>query len=319
MARADASWSAPANPPHRGDDTSELAIKWFDQYDPAPVSASLAKTLVEYPLDERQVLLCWLGQAGFVLRAGSTLVLIDPYLSDEAEREAGIRRVVAPPLAADDLTPTVLLVTHAHIDHFDLPTIRTYAAAGQTDLAAPGTTVQRAVARAGWKRERAVAMRPGDRVEVGGLEIAATFARHSDADLLTLDSLGFLFTLGGITVWHAGDTEYDARLRRVAPPGAIDLAILPINGTGGNMNAHEAALLAWQLDVRRAMPMHFGLWATEDYTYDGLEPDATLDPEMFAGTLERLGGRDRTAYPALAVPTLIERDGDDLVVRPLPT
>ena len=153
---------------------------------------------------------------------------------------------------------------------------------------------------------------------VGGLEVAATFARHSDADLLTLDSLGFLFSLGGITVWHAGDTEYDARLRRIAPPSAIDLAILPINGTGGNMNAHEAALLAWQLDVRRAMPMHFGLWATEDYTYDGLEPDATLDPEVFARTWSA-GGRDRTAYPALGVPTLIERDGDDLVVRPLPT
>jgi L-ascorbate 6-phosphate lactonase len=279
----------------------------------------LAKTFLEHPLEDHQLLLCWLGQAGFVLRAGSTVVLIDPYLSDEAERDAGIRRVVAAPLAADDLTPTVLLVTHAHIDHFDLPTIRTYAAAARTDLAAPGTTVQRAVARARWPRERAVAMRPGDRAVVGGLEVAATFARHSDADLLTQDSLGFLLSLADITVWHAGDTEYDARLRRVAPPGEIDLAILPINGTGGNMNAYEAALLAWQLDVRRAMPMHFGLWAAEDYTYNGLEPDATLDPELFAQTLERLGGRDRTAYPALGVPTLIWRDGDDLVVRPLPS
>jgi len=90
-------------------------------------------------------------------------------------------------------------------------------------------------------------------------------------------------------IWHAGDTEYDSRLRAVADQ-RIDLALLPINGTGGNMNAHEAALLAWQLDVRAAVPMHYGMWPDEDYTYHGLEPEATLEPGIFAATYARLGG-----------------------------
>ncbi len=41
------------------------------------------------------------------------------------------------------------------------------------------------------------------------------------------------------------------------------------------MNAHEAALLAWELKPRTAVPMHYGLWAAKDYRYGGEAPDAT--------------------------------------------
>ena len=44
-----------------------------------------AKTLVEYPLDEGQLLLCWLGQAGFVLRDRRDPRPIDPYLSESVQ------------------------------------------------------------------------------------------------------------------------------------------------------------------------------------------------------------------------------------------
>jgi L-ascorbate metabolism protein UlaG (beta-lactamase superfamily) len=58
-----------------------------------------------------------------------------------------------------------------------------------------------------------------------------------------------------------------------------------INGAGGNMNAHEAALLAWHIRPAVAIPMHHILW--KDFT--GGE-QATLDPALFAETYQRLGG-----------------------------
>jgi L-ascorbate metabolism protein UlaG (beta-lactamase superfamily) len=61
--------------------------------------------------------------------------------------------------------------------------------------------------------------------------------------------------------------------------------MLVINGAGGNMNAHEAALLAWQLGARTVVPMHHVLW--KDFT--GGE-QATLDPRLMADTYRRLGG-----------------------------
>jgi L-ascorbate metabolism protein UlaG (beta-lactamase superfamily) len=59
---------------------------------------------------------------------------------------------------------------------------------------------------------------------------------------------------------------------------------VPINGVGGNMNAHEAALLTWQVAPRIAVPMHYGMWPDEQYG-----PGATLDPETFRQTLTCLG------------------------------
>jgi L-ascorbate metabolism protein UlaG (beta-lactamase superfamily) len=51
------------------------------------------------------------------------------------------------------------------------------------------------------------------------------------------------------------------------------------------MNAHEAALLAWQLQARTLVPMHHVLWKD----FSGGE-QATLDPQLFATTYRRLGG-----------------------------
>ena len=51
------------------------------------------------------------------------------------------------------------------------------------------------------------------------------------------------------------------------------------------MNAHEAALLAWQLGVKTVIPMHHRLW--QDFT--GGE-QATLDPQLLVDTYQRLGG-----------------------------
>jgi L-ascorbate metabolism protein UlaG (beta-lactamase superfamily) len=51
------------------------------------------------------------------------------------------------------------------------------------------------------------------------------------------------------------------------------------------MSAHEAALLVWHVAPRIAVPMHYGMWPDEQYG-----PGATLDPETFRATLDRLGG-----------------------------
>ena len=75
-----------------------------------------------------------------------------------------------------------------------------------------------------------------------------------------------------------------------------------INGAGGNMNAHEAALLAWQLGAKTVIPMHHLLW--KDFT--GGE-QATLDPQAMSETYQRLGGRGQVR--ALAV-------GEGIELRP---
>jgi len=273
----------------------------------------LADTIRSLHLEKASVAVSWIGQSGYVFKtsAGRT-ILIDPYLSDAAEDLIGVPRIASAPFAPDELVPDVLLITHSDLDHLDMPTVRAYAAHGSTFLAAPATSITRARARCGWSSDASAALKPAETCSANEINITATFARHSDADLLTQDSIGFAVELDDLVIWHAGDTEYDSRLRW-GPAGTIDLALLPINGTGGNMNAHEAALLAWQIGARVVVPMHYGMWAAEDYTYRGLDPHATLDPEVFADTYRRLGGMGQVVVLHVGEIVRLQREPDGRV------
>jgi L-ascorbate metabolism protein UlaG (beta-lactamase superfamily) len=125
--------------------------------------------------------------------------------------------------------------------------------------------------------------------EFGDVKITAVAARHIAGvpGWETHDAIGLLLDFGGLRVYHSGDTEYDLRLRALAydTQAPIHVCMLVFNGAGGNMNAHEAALLAWQLGAKVIIPMHHILW--KDFT--GGE-QATLDPHLLADTYRRLGG-----------------------------
>ena len=144
---------------------------------------------------------------------------------------------------------------------------------------------------AGWgiARDRMTGLTVGQTHTFNDVQITAVPARHLAGvpGWETDDAIGLLFDFGGLRIYHSGDTEYDLRLRALAynQPAPIHTAMLVINGAGGNMNAHEAALLAWQLGVKTVIPMHHRLW--QDFT--GGE-QATLDPQLLVDTYQRLGG-----------------------------
>jgi L-ascorbate metabolism protein UlaG (beta-lactamase superfamily) len=247
----------------------------------------LASRFAKVRLRAGAVACAWLGQAGYLMKtSGGLSVMIDPYFSDEVEKLEGLKRVFPPPITADELQPEVLLVSHGHLDHFDEPTIKSFALAGRTLLVAPPSCIARARAL-GWATPRMRSLVPGKSATKSGLRITATFARHT-----LPDAIGFLLDIDGLRLWHSGDTEYDQHLRALAA-AKLDVAFICINGGGGNMNAQEAALLAWELKPRSAVPMHYGLWAAKDYRYGGAAPDATPDPKLFEATLRKLSTRIR--------------------------
>ena len=243
----------------------------------------------------------WLGQAGYLFKTqGGLTVMIDPYFSDEGERIEGLKRLFATPITAEEFQPDLLLVSHGHLDHFDEPTISAFAAARRTTLFAPPSCTSRA-AELGWQTAKLHPLQPGKSATKGGVRVTATFARHT-----LPDAVGLFIAVDGIRLWHSGDTEYDEHLRRITSE-RLDAAFICINGGGGNMNAHEAALLAWRLEPRLVVPMHYGLWKPDDYRYHGAAPDATPDPAIFAATLAKLDKRMRVRRLQLGRPVAISR------------
>ena len=226
----------------------------------------------------------WLGQGGYLFKSPQGVtVMVDAYLSDYAEAPWGMRRVMPAPLDPERFAPDLFLSTHWHEDHLDAPTVRIHAGRPHVTFGGPASCVERAVVW-GWPRERTVVLERSDCHRLADVKVTATFARHDEAIAPTPDAVGFLLDIGGVRVWNVADSEYDARLLAMRDR-PLDVMLVPINGVGGNMNAHEAALLTWQITPRIAVPMHYGMWSDADYG-----PGATLDPETFRQTLARLGG-----------------------------
>lgn len=240
------------------------------------------------------VAMWWLLQAGFVFKTSAgTVLLIDPYLSDSAEDIYGLARAHPTPMDAARVAPDAVLATHWHEDHLDPGSILPLAQASEAIFIGPPSCQARVIGR-GVDLDRTIALRRGEHTRVGEVDITATFVRHEVPGYVTEDAVGYLLDFGGdLRIYHSGDADYDARLLSMRDQ-EIDVALLCTNGSGGNMNAHEAALLAWQLGAPVVVPMHFGLWADEGYG-----PGATLDPGLFEITYRNLGGSGTVLMPQL--------------------
>lgn len=226
----------------------------------------------------------WLGQAGYLLKSpDGVTIAIDPYLSDYAETQWGMQRILPPPIDPEHFQPDVLLCSHWHEDHLDAPLIKQWARTNPGTFGGPGACVARAKAW-GWPAERVVLLNEGMSWSDNDVTITAHFARHDVEDAPAPDAVSFLFEIDGLKIWAICDTEYDARLRPMAVH-EIDVAFTPINGVGGNLTDKEAALLLSYVKPKLAIPNHYNMWEPAVFG-----PGATLDPDRFVETYQLLGG-----------------------------
>lgn len=236
----------------------------------------------------------WLGGSGFIFKTPTgTVVCVDPYLSNCVEDIFGTRRAFASPIDPNELKVDALISTHWHEDHLDPGSIPTIARNNpHATFVMPPSAAARALSW-GLRRSQITTITPAVPIGLRDIKIEATAARHEAGvpGWEVPDAVGILLRVCELTIYHSGDTEYDVRLRRLKDR-CPDVAMLCINGTGGNMNAHEAALLAWHLGARQVIPMHHLLWAN-----DKPKPEETLDPQLFIDTYQRLGGIGRALAP----------------------
>jgi L-ascorbate 6-phosphate lactonase len=240
----------------------------------------------------------WLGGSGFVFKTSAgTQACIDPYLSNAAESIFGVKRAFAAPIAAADLQPGVVICTHWHEDHLDpfaIPEIARLRP--EVRFVMPPSAKARASSW-GVPVDRISTLVAGRSLEFEDLRIEAVPARHEPGipGWEVPDAIGIVLHAEGMSLYHTGDTEYDVRLRRLRPEN-LAFATFCINGVNGNMNAREAAMLAWHLKPGILMPHHHLLWDRPR-----TDPEETLDPEIFAETYARLGGGGRVLIPTVGL------------------
>lgn len=200
----------------------------------------------------------WAGHSTALVELDGVRVLTDPVLRDRA----GPLRRIAPSVGSQigERIDAVLL-SHLHLDHADLPSLRGLAAS--TVVLAP-----RGAAR--WLSRRGVRgveeLRAGEQVEIGSLRVVATPAHHDGRRRplgVQADPIGFIVH-GTQTLYFAGDTDLFDEMSTFS--GSIDLALLPIAGWGprvgpGHLDPVRAAHAAARIAPRVVVPIHWGTLA----------------------------------------------------------
>ena len=197
--------------------------------------------------------LTWLGQGGFLIRCGGAAICLDPYLSDSCERSGGHTRIAPPPLDPGGIDADVFVFTHDHMDHLDEGTLRKIDLCAHL-FAAPASCREH-LRRLGVPQERLLRFDRGESFGIVDAELHAVFADHTE------DSIGLVVRAGGRTIYFTGDTLFSPRLAKEAAPFSPDILVTCINGRWGNMGAEEAADVARALDVKVAIPTHYGMFA----------------------------------------------------------
>lgn len=170
----------------------------------------------------------WLGHASFRL-AASAVIYVDPFQLNGGPR-------------AD-----VILITHRHHDHLSPDDIARVSGPdtvviAPADCLAPLTGYTRMIA-------------PGDTLRIGTVEVSAVPAYNVTKSFHPKSNgwVGYVVTVDGATVYHAGDTDVIPEMAAIC----ADIALLPIGGTY-TMTADDAAQAVRMIRPAIAIPMHYG-------------------------------------------------------------
>jgi L-ascorbate metabolism protein UlaG (beta-lactamase superfamily) len=196
--------------------------------------------------------LSWLGHAGYRCRAPEGPVYIDPFRLTNNRNDAWL-----------------LLLTHGHYDHYS-PEDVNLVKNDHTIIVAPDSVADLI------GKDKVKVMRPGDELSLGSIKIKAVPAYNTNKSFHPKDKnwVGYLFSLNGVTYYHAGDSDFIPEMETIT----ADIALLPVSGTYV-MTAGEAARAALALAPALALPMHYG-------TIIGSEKDAADFARQLQGQVE---------------------------------
>lgn len=217
----------------------------------------------------------WLGHASVLMRVGGATVLTDPVFSHRvgpriAGRTLGLARTDAVG-GVEVGRPDVILVSHAHFDHLDRPTLARLADE-RTTVVTP-VRVRRLIPRG---FARVIEVEPGGVVEVAGLEVRAVRPRHWGARAGLDRRRGYsayVISGGGHRVLFGGDTADTDAFDALASAGegwggGVSLAVMGIGAYDPWAHAHANPEEVWRMcgrmGARFVLPVHHSTFPLGD-------------------------------------------------------
>jgi len=205
------------------------------------------------------------GHSCFELSEGDARVLVDPFLAPNNPKAVA---------SAEDVAPTHVAISHGHADHIaDAVGVAT----------ANGAECVAIVEIAKWLEEQGVEkvhdpnLGGTVRFEWGWVKLVPAWHTSTipgsvespfspTPGTVTGTPAGLLINIGGLTVYHAGDTCLFGDMKLIAERNPVDVALLPIGGHY-TMDRYDAVVAAGFVGAATVIPMHFD-------TFPAIETDA---------------------------------------------
>jgi L-ascorbate metabolism protein UlaG (beta-lactamase superfamily) len=220
--------------------------------------------------------LTYYGHSAFQIDTNGSTLVFDPFITGNPHAE-GI-------VSAEDLEADVLLLTHAHGDHFgDTPSIL-----DRTDafVVANHEIVQYLSRKYGYKR--AQGMNTGGSWAFDWGRVRQTYARHSSSfpdGTYGGNPNGFILEIDGRCIYNTGDTEPFAEMAWIGDDYDVDVALMPI-GDCFTMGPSDALRAVGMIKPKLTIPLHYDTFPPIEVDlehWERLMADAGFETRVLAG------------------------------------
>lgn len=252
---------------------------------------------------DNRITLAWLGHSTVLINFYGVTILTDPVLADYIGVSLGLatigpKRFIAPALRFKELPPIdLVLLSHAHMDHMDLPTLSRFPA-GTPTVTAPvtrdilGSTRLQIISELPWGEHASI------RCPKGELQIEAIQVKHWGErwpSKAVRGYNGYVLRREGKALLFGGDTALTPHLGEIRSRGPFEVAIMPIGSyrpwIWNHCTPEESLQMANAAGARRILPVHHQTFCLSEEPMnepiERLQAALAHEPERLA--LKRIG------------------------------
>ncbi|MBX2991275.1 MAG: MBL fold metallo-hydrolase [Bacteroidetes bacterium] len=268
----------------------------------------------------------WIGHATVLINFYGTNIITDPVFSDRIGLNVahlftiGPKRLVYPALTFDELPPIdLILLSHAHMDHLDTPTIRKFNRNIPMVIAQNTHDVVE-----DFRFEKVYQLDWGQWAQIGDVRVEALEVKHfgwrypweQDRSRGYHDGRSYnayLLSRNGKQIVFGGDTAYHEHFKKIGERNIpVELAMVPIGAYDPWIHNHctpeQALEMAGHMNARRILPMHWNTFIqSEEPTAEPmqrLKAAAAHDPDRIViDSIGQTWTLPRTAASTATVPT----------------
>ena len=191
--------------------------------------------------------LTYFGHSAYQIELESTTILVDPFITGNPQAEGIVE--------AADLNPDVIILTHAHGDHWgDTPAI-----AARTGAMVIGTFEIAQYIQTQHGHNHTHPMNTGGAATFKWGSVKLTYARHSSSfpdGSYGGTANGILLHADGKTIYNTGDTCPFSEMAWIGEANDVDVCLMPI-GDNFTMGPDDSIRAAGMIQPKLIIPMHY--------------------------------------------------------------